>query len=1192
MNKLHVGRLGIPVLAILVVAAAAVIGHDAAAGEQHPNLFLNAQELQNLREKLKTEPWREELLKQVKADADTGNAVACAIVYAITQEEPYGSKARTQLVGTAANYLQSKPKNPEYPWGPEAANAITFDFVFPLLNADQQQTAKAYLRQLALDGIEYHKGHPLTPNMSFVCHWRIGLIGYAIPDPEIIEWATNEPGPPWGRNNPGRVGGFKQRIEHTLVDGTFWDEATIYGNFSILGMMLLAEAAQHYDGTDLYNYTSPNGGSLRKAVAGLVSLAYPVERTGVNKGSVRMATIGDGSTAPPNRINSEAGDAYFVNKPNVYPERQNLFPIVELACHAWKEPVYAYLLSLNPNRSEKLGWFEYVPASLLWGESVSPNSPPAAMPSAVYPQAAIAVLRSDESPNYWTSRGLVVVHQMGRSYGHQHLDKFELVLWGKGRLLYPDWNAQQYEPFEYGWTRNGWAHSTLIVDQANPKGGASTNRHEFSEDAKFLATTSTEIYPDLTQTRAFILAREYLLDFFWASSPRERTFDWFIHGIGRLSLPLDPAFQPSNDLVKPYHWVLNERKRETGDAWQASFIQRSGGVIRGMGAYNYDWFYDTVGVRMTLLGEPGTTAYGGEGAFNPVPNAREYGNPEGTIPLVMARRKAAATCFAALHEPFDKQPVLTVEKFGEIEGAVGVTVRGIQFTDYAVVSLAKDSADELMTIQDRNDAAQLFSCRNYGYLRVAGKKIAARGGWDAFRVYAPDVPDKAGLALNGKDAPYTKQGGYVLFGNAGPAGAVAAALHVTKASIETERAVPGQTVKVVVTVQNSGTAPAAEGTATLAASPAWPANPPQQKLAQLAPGATAEIAFAVTVPKDARPGTACTLAATLKAGGVTVAADAGKVLVIPTLGLSFDPPRINIAKGAEMSILLGIVNNSPQDQEGVIELVTPKSIQVEPRRVPFPRLIPGQSMSFTVKLKAGTEDTAGEIAARVAAVGAEGKLPFNVGITIGEEERNELFPMWIVRAPGYEMQIHKKYGTSRTVIDAQGNLLYGSEWWGGSGIPEVRMPTGAEDTAPIAWNKKAKSVRWQGHTLEVVSEAGEAITATFGETAIRYRFSGKPGLEYRASINSFFRLPSGVIRTPENWGAAGIPATVGGLYWSFLQNPDLSPNCVVTLTPRQPAAWTDRPVTVSPYWMLKDGDQFVIGFVPEEKIAAMGEEGK
>ncbi len=276
----------------------------------------------------------------------------------------------------------------------------------------------------------------------------------------------------------------------------------------------------------------------------------------------------------------------------------------------------------------------------------------------MYPQTGIALLRSDESPGYWTSAGLVAAEQMGRNYGHDHRDKLELLLWGRGRLLYPDWNAQQYEPLEFGWTRNAWAHSTLVVDESNPQGGSSTERHDFNADAKFLATASREIYPDVAETRALLLTGEYLLDLFWADSPRERTYDWFVHALGRLSLPGPNAFRPSQDLLRPYHWIDRERKCQTDRTWSADFVQHSGGVLRGMGQYTDEWFHAKVGVRMTMLGEPGTTAYAGEGLFDPVPNLREYGNPEGTIPLAMARRKARTTCFAVLHEPFDQRPSL------------------------------------------------------------------------------------------------------------------------------------------------------------------------------------------------------------------------------------------------------------------------------------------------------------------------------------------------------------------------------------------------------------------------------------------------------------------------------------------------------------------------------------------------------
>jgi hypothetical protein len=971
---------------------------------QNPNLFVNAQELDRLRLKLKTEPWRARLLEQVKQDADAGNPVAAAVVHALANDRDYGLKVRAHLLQQAKDFVPGKT-GAQYPWGPEAGNAIAFDLVAPLLSASEQKTVAEFLRQLAQDAIKYHQGQRLTPNMSFVCHWRIGLIGYAIADPQIIDWALNDPGPPWGGKAPGRWGGFKQRLEHALTDGTFWDEATIYGNFCILGMMYLAEAARHYDGTDLYNYTSPHGGSLRKAVDGLVSLAYPIERTGVGRGSVRMATWGDGSTAPPNRVNNESGDAYFVNKPNIFPERQNLYPILELAYHAWKNSRHAYLLALNPRRDERLGWIEYLPVSLLLGESLPPEPPPGAMPSVVYPQTGFAVLRSDESPGYWSSEGLVALQQMGRNYGHDHRDKFELLLWGRGRLLYPDWNAQQYEPMEFGWTRNAWAHNTLVVDESNPKGGSSTERHDFNIDVKFLATSSREVYPDVVQVRALMLTADYLLDLFRADSERERTYDWFVHALGRLSLPSPNGFQPSRDLLKPYHWVDRERKWETDRTWSVDFVQRSGGVLRGMGRFSDEWFSAQVGVRMTMLGESGTTAYVGEGPFNPVPNLREDGNPEGTVPLAMARRKARTACFAALHEPFGRQPSLVIRRVDQQPSALGVCVTGSDFTDYACVSFGKEEA---VALTDAADVYQSFSFRDYGYLRVKHGKVTARGSWRSFRVAAPEAAGSGALVLDGREVPYRKLGGYVLYND--------------------------------------------------------PAGPP--------------------------------------------------------------------------------LNSPPWLATAVVPVTAPEEIRRPPR----------------------------------------------TGVTIQESDRHPLFPMWVVAAPGYEMQIHRKFGVSRTLIDGHGQLLFGSEWWSGSGVFELRLPSGAEETAPFAWNHAAREIRWRGPTMEVTAAGGESFTATFGEHAIRYHFRGKPTLEYRAAIQSFFWHSSGRVRTAPDHSPAGLPRALANLHWSYLQNPGLSPDCVLLLTPRKPDEWSHRPANISPSWTLRDGESFLLVFGPEESLRSLAEE--
>jgi hypothetical protein len=454
-----------------------------------------------------------------------------------------------------------------------------------------------------------------------------------------------------------------------------------------------------------------------------------------------------------------------------------------------------------------------------------------------------------------------------------------------------------------------------------------------------------------------------------------------------------------------------------------------------MGQYTDEWFNARVGVRMTMLGEPGTAAYVGEGLFNPVPNLREHGNPEGTIPLAMARRKTRTTCFAALHEPFNERPSLVIRRVAQQPAAIGVCVTGSNFTDYACVAfgtedsrraLAPGSSDHdaapqpganaprlvdgmrTVTLTDAADPYQSFSFGDYGYLRVTQGGVIARGSWRSFRVAAPDAAPSGTLVLNGREEAYRKLGGYVLFNDA--------------------------------------------------------SQPPRT-----------------------------------------------------------DPPRTAVA-------------------------AAPVSAHEEIR------------------------------------------LPPITGVTITEADRHPLFPMWIVRAPGYEMQIHRKFGVSRTLIDGHGHLLFGSEWWGGSGFFEVRLPTGAEETAPFSWNHPAKEIRWQGPTMEVTAASGESFTATFSERAIRYEFHGKPNVEYRASIQSFFWHATGRLRTANDQPLAGFPPTLGDFHWTCLQNPGLSPECVLLVTPRQPAQWSHRPANVSAFWPLRDGERFCLVFGPEDRLGSLAEE--
>ena len=737
---------------------------------RHPNLLLNRAELDQINGKIHDHKWAADLFQRVKAMADdmiakgTRNERETALCYALTGERRYADSVRRLLLDYARDFERQRPKldlklQPEWgAWDTWGVHAWAYDFTYATFSPEERQRVEQWLREGCRLVIQGEKLWTTTPNLVFGKHFNVGLVGFCLGDKELIDWGLNDP----GAHGP-RKGGFYQVMDAMIEDGHFWAEAPIYAlHYDVHGMLALAEAALHYDGTDLYHYVSKkSGASIKGVVDGYILLGYPLERTGIGRGSVRLATFADGSTSYTPR--GELFDTFLINPLDAAPSFSGE---LEIAYKRYKDPGYAWLLGLNPKRDANITYgratWGYI--GLTHGEPLPANPSPPPAPGGVYPGLGFALLRADQSPDYWTSGGLTAVVMLGKWLSHGHADDYNLILHGKGRLLYPDLNVIQYEPSYLNWTREGIAHNTLLVDHQSPSHGPFTTRQDLGQDVKYFSISGSA-YQGVRQTRSVLLTREYLADFFHAADieepARPRVFDWVLHGLGRLYPGNPAAYRPTNALVPFYWWVDNERGRTTDATFQADWIQRSAGITPGVQALGKEWFQQEVGVRMTMLGSKGTEVYAGDGPMtNGPPYHRLDGNPEGSLPLLVVRREAPATLFAAVHEPYQGQPkIQRVRRLAESGGAAVIAVHTGLFTDYLMT--ASDEGQHTLVSAD----GEVFTFSDYGFLRVEKIAWTLRGKVAGFRVAPTAWPPSFEVAINGKNQRLTKVKGLVEWGN-------------------------------------------------------------------------------------------------------------------------------------------------------------------------------------------------------------------------------------------------------------------------------------------------------------------------------------------------------------------------------------------------------------------------------------------
>lgn len=341
-----------------------------------------------------------------------------------------------------------------------------------------------------------------TPNLVFKPTSIVAFAGLGLQERDLIDWGLyRKPG--------SRIGGYFPVLNRMLKDGGPWHEAPTYpfAHTDIYCMAMFSRYRALYDGKDWWAAKAPNGGSPKGLMDYYIDTAYPIERTGYGRGQVRLVTYGDGAT-------NAKHDLFLVNPAGA-------------ALDGTKALVAAYNASGDPRLASFAAMIPDYKPTLIDRRPLPEKIELPAAPSKIWPDYGLAILRAEESPAYWHSDAPVVFQLMTKGYGHDHCDKFNIIFHGAARLLYPDYNAIQYENANIVWTRNTIAHNTLMVDEGDTRSVQRCDvRHAFTPEVKYLATSASGVFEKVDQTRALLLTREYLLDVFHAASPTPRVYDY------------------------------------------------------------------------------------------------------------------------------------------------------------------------------------------------------------------------------------------------------------------------------------------------------------------------------------------------------------------------------------------------------------------------------------------------------------------------------------------------------------------------------------------------------------------------------------------------------------------------------------------------------------------------------------------
>lgn len=485
----------------------------------HPRLFLTAERIAKLQERIKTEPTTAEACAKILADPKTIEELCLA--YRMTGEKHFADKVKGKVRGLRYGDNALMKRNPPWHAGLGTArscyeSAVAYDSIYDAMTpAERIEMAAGMIEKGILPTLNdwvlgknrIHALDSMGHNWWSACVFGAGMASLAVMDeePRAQDWLKriSDGSVEWSEYNGSLLDNKPKSFD---ADGAFYEDVN-YASFAVSQLLLFRLAWQQA----LAAPAAPELPLLDNVGDYFLNVSY------LNSGRAMNLNFGDGGLTA-----------------------DTTSPLVWLWANGYRKPRHLWYLQAtmaeehrrDTDRTSAMGLVFYPSDAELASSPTAPDLPP----SVLYGDIGWASLRSS-----WNRNATLLGVKSGYTWNHAHADAGSFVLFHEGENILIESGKCSYGRPEYNdYYRQSQAHNVVLFN------GAAQNPEDTAFGSKFPGSVShlmdsgdlKYVLADATGPTSHLFIRNYR-HFLWLDDViliiddlktfEEGEFEWLLH---------------------------------------------------------------------------------------------------------------------------------------------------------------------------------------------------------------------------------------------------------------------------------------------------------------------------------------------------------------------------------------------------------------------------------------------------------------------------------------------------------------------------------------------------------------------------------------------------------------------------------------------------------------------------------------